>query len=70
MSDVDGPLEVMRVDAGRYVWEPVLQQVEYLAKGERSALRSFPLSESTNTYGGALRAAARDILKHTPAHAS
>jgi hypothetical protein len=55
--------EIVRTEAGRYVWWPSLSLVEYLAKGERQAERTLALYADTNTYGGAMRACARDIMR-------
>jgi len=66
MTNSDEHVELARIIDGRYVWDPVKSVVEYFLKGDRHSIKTLALHESSNTYGGAMRMVARDLLKTHP----
>jgi hypothetical protein len=57
-------VEVVRVtDEGRYVWDVEDSRIEYIPKGERNVTRTLPLYRDSNSFNGAIRVAARDIMR-------
>ena len=68
MQHTKGPIELVRLPGeGRYVWEPALDLVEFIPTGKSRGERSLPLSRDSNTYNGAMRRVARDLLNMHPA---
>lgn len=69
MSSFSEPKEVLRLPDGRYVWEPALMFVEWIPKGKQRSTKTLFLRSNTNTFNGATRKAAQDVLKSTKANA-
>ena len=67
MTSRDQHVELARIIDGRYVWDPEASTVEYFLKGDRHSIKTLPLQSYSNTYGGAMRMMARDLLKTHPA---
>jgi hypothetical protein len=51
--------------AGRYVWWPELGVVGFIEYGRRKACRELHLETRTDNWAGAIRTAARDLVKHS-----
>jgi hypothetical protein len=50
---------------GRYVWWPSLSIVGFIQYGHRKASRELHLETRTDSWAGALRTAARDLIRHS-----
>lgn len=56
------PREVLRTPAGRWVWWPALDTVDFIPKGKHTPRRTVYLKRGTDNYAGAVRAATRDLV--------
>ncbi len=54
---------IITVSVGKYVWEPMLQLIDWIPKGHRKATITLDLREKENTELGAMLKATTHMLQ-------
>jgi hypothetical protein len=65
-TKTQGPIELVRIETGRYLWDDAKEQIDFIPRGERKSVRTLHTHSAGNTYNGAMRVVARDLMRMHP----